>query len=378
MDADTILANIRSLADEFARDRHARQLRRELDAADFDRLRDAGFLLAPVPRKHGGVWEDGVRSTRPLAEMLRILASADSSLALVAAMHPAVLGFAGWLGVDEAPEPYAAAWAAQRAWAFGAACEGHWWGTVTSEPGSGGDVMQTRATARRGDDGAYSLSGTKHFGSGAGIASYMVTSAVAEGETVPDVFFIDMRGVSWDGSGGITMTAAWDGHGMPATQSHAFAFSDVPARRVAWPDFQARRAQSRGTALFPALFTAVVAGIAGVALDSARRQLEPRHASLRPYEQVEWTRAEIDGWLIAQAYEGILRAAEQDDGRAVLIAKTAIAELAESLLRRLCRLLGGGTYSRQSPFGFWFEDVRALGFLRPPWALAYDNIFAAS
>jgi hypothetical protein len=41
-------------------------------------------------------------------------------------------------------------------------------------------------------------------------------------------------------------------------------------------------------------------------------------------------------------------------------------------------VLGGGTFSQRSPFSHWFEDVRALGFLRPPWGLAYDNLFATS
>ena len=45
---------------------------------------------------------------------------------------------------------------------------------------------------------------------------------------------------------------------------------------------------------------------------------------------------------------------------------------------RLTRVLGGGTFSRRSPFAHWFEDVRALGFLRPPWGLAYDTLFATS
>jgi hypothetical protein len=57
--------------------------------------------------------------------------------------------------------------------------------------------------------------------------------------------------------------------------------------------------------------------------------------------------------------------------------KTAIAELAESALARLSRVIGGA-YSRRSPFGFWYEDVRALGFLRPPWGLAFDQLHAAA
>jgi hypothetical protein len=63
---------------------------------------------------------------------------------------------------------------------------------------------------------------------------------------------------------------------------------------------------------------------------------------------------------------------------AVLRAKQAVAELAEASLGRLARVIGGGTFSRRSPFASWFEDVRALGFLRPPWGLAYDTLFLTS
>ena len=63
---------------------------------------------------------------------------------------------------------------------------------------------------------------------------------------------------------------------------------------------------------------------------------------------------------------------------AALCAKEAVAELAEATLARLARVIGGGAFSRRSPFAHWYEDVRALGFLRPPWGLAYDNLFTLS
>ena len=63
---------------------------------------------------------------------------------------------------------------------------------------------------------------------------------------------------------------------------------------------------------------------------------------------------------------------------AALCAKEAVAELAEATVTRLTRVVGGGTFSRRSPFAHWHQDVRALGFLRPPWGLAYDNLFAMS
>ena len=365
---------VAELAAEFAAARPERQQRRQLVQADFDRLRDAGFLLTVVPESMGGLWTNLAASTRPACELLRILAQGDSSVALVAAMHPAVLGF--WLATPDVPEPHTAAWAEQVTQVCEAARDGSWWGTITSEPGSGGDVLLTRAVAARAPDGGYRLSGQKHFGSGSGITSYMITSAIPADEAAPDWFYVPVAGRPWDGSAGITLVAEWDGHGMVATQSHGLAFDGVPAVRFAWPGHITEIAGSAGP-LAATLFTAVVLGVVQVATDTARAQLGARRDELRPYEHTEWVQAEMEAWLAEQAYAGMLRAIET--GRpalgAVLRGKTAVAQLVESCLLRLCRVLGGGTFARRSPFGNWFEDVRALGFLRPPWALAFDNLF---
>jgi alkylation response protein AidB-like acyl-CoA dehydrogenase len=207
----------------------------------------------------------------------------------------------------------------------------------------------------------------------------MVTTAIPEGETVPDVFFLDMRNVPWDGAAGVTLTAAWDGHGMAATQSHALRFVDFPATRMAWPGHVPQLMEGAG-GHNQSLFTAVIVGIVETALEAARQEVTRRSETLRAYERVEWTKAVQEGWLIQHAYEGMLRAVEADrDGRRNAVqGKMAIAELAEAATGRLCRVLGGGTFSRSSPFGHWYEDVRALGFLRPSWELAYDNLFTTS
>jgi hypothetical protein len=130
------------------------------------------------------------------------------------------------------------------------------------------------------------------------------------------------------------------------------------------------------------LFTAVVVGILDEAVSTARAQLQPKAATLRPYEQVEWSRAELEHWLAVQAHEGSLRAVETGDPvhglYAGIRAKQGVAELAESCLSRITRVIGGGSFARRSPFASWYEDVRALGFLRPPWGLAYDNLFGSS
>jgi alkylation response protein AidB-like acyl-CoA dehydrogenase len=330
-----------------------------------------------VGARQGGLFETVSRSTRPIAEILRTLARGDPSVALVCSMHPAVLSY--WLAGDEAPGPHRAAWAEQRASVTAMASNGAWFGTSTSEPGSGGDVANTKATARRGADGTWLLSGQKHFGTGSGITSFMLTTARPEGETEPDWFLLDVRDVPWDGSRGMTLVAPWDGHGMAATQSHAMSFTDFPATRFAWPGNWRGLVDAAGP-FGATVFTAVILGVVESAMEEASAQLFRRRDSLRPYEQVEWSNAEQDAWLMRQAYEGMLRAVETEPAplRTVVLGKTAAAGLAEDCLRRLTRILGGGTLSRHSPFGFWFEDVRALGFLRPPWGLSYDALYAST
>ena len=376
-------SRIDELATEWRSARPERQARRNLDPADFEQLLSAGFLHVAVPEEQGGLWRGVAESTRPIGEALRTLAAADSSVALVASMHPAVLGF--WLARPDETRPH---WTEQREALFASAADGCQWGTITSEPGSGGDILRTRAQARP-DDGSsgplpgriYRVSGDKHFGSGSGVTAFMITTAVPEGEEEPTLFVLDVRDRPWDGSTGMQLTAEWDGMGMAATQSHAMRLDACPAIRFAW-DGALEEITLAAAPLVSTLFTAVILGVLDEAIRTAKVQLEPKAEVLRPFEQVEWSRAELDHWLAVQAYEGALRAVESGDPQrslhATLRAKEAIAELAESSLRRLARVIGGGTFSRRSPFASWFEDVRALGFLRPPWGLAYDSLFRTS
>jgi alkylation response protein AidB-like acyl-CoA dehydrogenase len=372
---------MQSLADEWKLQRSERLTRRHLERSDFDAIRDAGFLLGVVPEDMGGLWRDAASSARPVANTLRMLASADPAVALVSSMHPSVVAF--WLCN---PDPSQPGWEAQRTAVFASAAAGEQWGTITSEPGSGGDIGRTRATATPTDDKpfitgqSYAVSGDKHFGSGSGIADRMITSAIPDGEEGPTLFALDVRDRPWDGTAGMTLIAEWDGVGMAATQSHAMRLEGAPAVRFARQGPLSDVTAGAG-AFVATMFTAVVLGVLDEAISVAREQLRKRAADLRAYEQVEWTRAVNDHWLAVQAYEGTLRTLEAGDPTALfaaLCAKEAVAELAEATLGRLARVIGGGAFSRRSPFAHWYEDVRALGFLRPPWGLAYDTLFGLS
>src|SRR5437879_12563520 len=107
MEPADVLDNVRQIADRFAADRRARQLRTVLVRSEFDELAEAGLPLSGVPADQGGLWESQRTSTRVICELLRTLARGDSSLALLSAMHPSALSF--WLARPVAPEPYAAA-----------------------------------------------------------------------------------------------------------------------------------------------------------------------------------------------------------------------------------------------------------------------------
>lgn len=373
--AGTIHERIASIADHFRAERKERQLRRELVREDFDALADAGFLLTGVGVERGGLWDGVARTTRPVAEILRTLAGGDPSVALVSAMHPAVLSF--WLANPDVPPGFRDAWQAQVAEVTSTAMDGAWWGTITSEPGSGGDVARTN-TAAVPDGDSWRLSGQKHFGSGSGITSFMITTARADGED-PDWWYLDVKDAPWDGSTGIRLIAPWDGHGMTATQSHGFMFDGARAQRFAWTN-NLQTIALNASPFVGTIFTAVILGIVDEAVRTAREELRPRGEELRPYEQVEWTQVEIEAWSAQQIFEGMLRAVETEEipHRHVLMGKTAIAEIAESVLGRICRVIGGGSFARRGPYGFWFEDVRALGFLRPPWPLATDTLIATA
>ncbi|MEY2422463.1 MAG: hypothetical protein QOI95_2530 [Acidimicrobiaceae bacterium] len=379
----SLVHDVDEIAADWRSNRADRQARRALDPADFTRLADAGFLHVAVPEDMGGLWRSVAETTRATSDVLRTLAAADPSVALVSSMHPSVIGF--WLAQ---PEQSSASWNEQRAAVCASAAEGKQWGTITSEPGSGGDILRTKTQAFPDatdpaalPGAAYRISGDKHFGSGSGVTSFMITTAVPDGEDAPTLFVLDVRDRPWDGSAGLQLIAEWDGVGMAATQSHAMRLDDCPAIRFDW-DGPVVEVTLAAAPLISVLFTAVILGVLDEAIATAKQQLGAKADTLRAYEQVEWSRAELDHWLAVQAYEGALRAVESGDHtqalHATLRAKEAVAELAEASLGRLSRVIGGGTFSRRSPFASWFEDVRALGFLRPPWGLAYDSLFLTS
>ena len=370
MDFQQLEDNLDALVNTWMPGRSERMGRDALDRADFDELAKAGLTLTGVPADLGGLWQGAAQSARPVAMLLRKLASVDPSLALVAAMHPTVLLM--WMPGDADGLP--AGWKKDRDDVLGAARDGHWFGTVASEPGIGGDILATKSTARPENDSIWCMSGDKFMGSGSGMTSFMMTVAVPEGEQRPDIFLVDMRGLAWDGSQGLKMVRPWDGIGMAATQSHAFRFDDVRVTRHGLSggalDLLPQIAPVIGF-----MFSAVFVGILDAAAAESKRILGKRAQRLSGFEQSTWIKALNHIWLAQQAFEGMARSLEtRDAGTDILHGKLAIADLAETALSGLSHVVGGASLSQSSPFGQWMQDVRALGYLRPPRALSYARI----
>ena len=234
-------------------------------------------------------------------------------------MHPTVLAW--WLHTETEDQP---AWQEQRAAVLRSAMLRRQWGTIASEPGSGGDMLRTRTIAEpiaaehaELPGRCYRLTGDKHFGSGFGVSDYMFTTARVTGEGRPAAFFIDVRRHIEEGSEHLRVTSEWDGAGMKATQSHAVRLDSVEAVRLAWDGPIDTLAANAG-AFVATMFTAVVLGVADEAVATAKAQLGPRSGDLRAFEQVEWARAELEHWLAVQAYEGALRAIEDGQPLAAL------------------------------------------------------------
>jgi alkylation response protein AidB-like acyl-CoA dehydrogenase len=370
MNFQTLEKNIDELVSAWMPHRAERMARQALDRNDFAALADAGMTLVGVPVEFGGLWDGKQRPAIKIAALLRKLATVDPSLALVSAMHPTVL--LNW--INDAPDG-PPGWQEQRAQVFEHVRNGAWFGTISSEPGIGGDFLATQATAMRGQDGEHWLmSGDKYMGSGSGVTSFMMTTARPEGEDLPEVFLLDCRNLPWDGSKGLKLMREWDGAGMSATQSHAFRFDRVAVTRHGLLGGAVKRLpQNSSTVGY--MFSSVFLGLLDAAGAETRRLFAARSRQASSFEQTHFVKAMNTIWLANQAFAGMAQALERPDpAHDILQGKLAIADLAEQAMSLLAHAIGGASLSRSSPFAQWQQDVRALGHLRPPRPLTYDKL----
>ncbi len=241
------LATAAALADEFRAGAADRDAERRLPRAELDRLSDSGLLAVTVPAEHGGA---DVRQ-ETLAEVFRVLASADASLAQIPQSHFVYVNVIRRQGTAE-----------QRAFLFGEVLAGRRLGNAQSEAGTK-NVQDIRTRLERQPDGSYVLTGVKHYSTGALFADWIPVLARTEDDNL-HVAYVPRH------AEGLTVADDWDGMGQRTTASGTVRLDTVPvpADRVLPHHLTFQGPQLHG-AVAQLLHAAIDAGIAAGALSAA-------------------------------------------------------------------------------------------------------------
>ncbi|MET9016137.1 SfnB family sulfur acquisition oxidoreductase [Streptomyces olivaceoviridis] len=241
------LAMAAELAAAFRKGAAERDARRRLPHAELERLSASGLLAVTVPARFGGA---DVRADT-LADILRLLATADASIAQIPQSHFVYVNVLRAQGTHE-----------QQDFFFGEVLRGKRFGNAQSEAGTTHvQDIRTRLVGR--PDGSYVLDGVKHYATGALFADWIPVLARAEDETLHVAY------VPHDAPG-LTVVDDWDGMGQRTTASGSVRLESVPvpADRVVPHHLTFRGPQLHG-AVAQLLHAAIDAGIAAGALDEA-------------------------------------------------------------------------------------------------------------
>ncbi|MFJ4617208.1 SfnB family sulfur acquisition oxidoreductase [Streptomyces sp. NPDC088812] len=270
------------LADAFRAGASARDSERRLPREELDRLSASGLLAVTVPAGHGGA---DVRA-ETLAEIFRLLGSADGSLAQIPQSHFAYVNVIRRQGTPE-----------QQKFFFAELLAGRRFGNAQSEAGTR-HVQDIRTRLEPAPDGSYLLTGVKHYSTGALFADWIPVLARAEDDELHVAY------VPRDAPG-LTVIDDWDGLGQRTTASGTVRLDgvSVPADRVLPHHLTFRGPQLHG-AVAQLLHAAVDAGIAAGALAEAAEFVRTKS---RPWFESGVETAAEDPLLIQQFGELALR-----------------------------------------------------------------------
>ncbi|MEU1320526.1 SfnB family sulfur acquisition oxidoreductase [Streptomyces tibetensis] len=241
------LAVASALAAEFRKGAAERDARRRLPHAEIERLSASGLLAVSVPAEFGGA--DVGAGT--LAEIFRLLAGADASLAQIPQSHFVYVNVLRRQGTYE-----------QRAFLFGEVLAGKRFGNAQSEAGTA-HVQDIRTRLAPRPDGSHVLDGVKHYSTGALFAHWIPVLARAEDDTLHVAY------VPRDAPG-LTVLDDWNGMGQRTTASGTVRLESVPvpANRVVPHHLTFRGPQLHGS-VAQLLHAAIDVGIASGALAEA-------------------------------------------------------------------------------------------------------------
>ncbi|GIH64245.1 SfnB family sulfur acquisition oxidoreductase [Microbispora siamensis] len=305
------------LAGRFARGAAERDARRELPHAELAELSASGLLGITVPREHGGA---DVR-TATLAEVVRLLATADPNIAQIPQSHFVYVNVLRQQGS-----------AAQREFFFAEVLAGRRFGNAQSEAGTR-HVQDYRTRLRSAEDGGFVLDGVKHYSTGALFADWITVLAKDPADRLV-VAYVPA------GAPGLTVVDDWEGMGQRTTASGTVRLEGVrvPADRVVPHHLTFTGPQLHG-AHAQLLHAAIDVGIARAALTEAAEFVRTRsrpwfesgldHASDDPLTIQRFGELEVSvraaEALLGEAGRAVDRARERLDDETAAAASIAVA-----------------------------------------------------
>lgn len=298
------LAAAAAFAAEFRSGAAERDAGRRLPRAELDRLSAAGLLAVTVPAAHGGADVSLVT----LAEIFRLLATADGSLAQIPQSH---FAYVNVLRAQGTP--------GQQDFFFRELLAGKRFGNAQSEAGTK-HVQDFRTRLEPAEDGAgWVLTGVKHYATGALFADWIPVLARAGDEGALHVAYVAAD------APGVTVVDDWEGMGQRTTASGTVRLEGVivPADRVVPHHLTFTGPQLHG-AVAQLLHAAIDAGIAGGALAEA---VEFVRTKSRPWFESGFDTAAEDPLLIQRVGELAVQVRAAD---ALLVAAARAADAARA------------------------------------------------
>ncbi len=329
-----------------------------LDPGILAGIRSSGVLNAPLPEAMGG-WG---ASLFECCEAMRRLARHAPSTALALAMP--------WGNTAIARLPAEAIPAAARVeqqkcaeWIAAAVRAGKILAVANAEPGSGGDLQQTKSTAKA-DKGRILLSGRKAFATFGPDADYFLCAA-RNGDVV-DGFFVarDAKGV--------TLDSAWNAWGMRSTASVGITLEDAEvASYYGHPGaLSGINARHWSTILFAAVFVGIGDGALALAASAVSPEAVWSRGKLAEHAlalDAAW--GFVEAVAMADVYPFPADRLERAKSAKTFAARSALAAAADGLV-----VTGSRGYAASGRAGKLIADAMAGSLVRPPVSHFMDDL----
>src|SRR3954451_7198302 len=335
-------------------------------------LRDAGYLVAPVPAELGGL---GVSSVHDLVVASGRLARGDASVAIGVNMHLiAVMALARRMQVA------VAAGKARRAEAFAESLRAivRERSVIAAAQSERGQDLTRPATRAERTAGGWRIDGHKVFSTMSPAATTLLTA----------VSFVDDAGVERYGfvqvpadTPGVTVNGDWDALGMRASGRHSVTLDGVElpagAVRGGFPTGETVPYLDRNitSGLFHASASLGIAEAAFARVASPERVRDDARANMLVAESaIDFAAARGILARAASLVDEHYAAHPTDDGTddeviAVFAegqaAKAFVVDAATRVVDRALALSGGAGYLNGSPLARAYRDVRAGAFMHP-------------